>query len=218
MNSIEQTILKNFSSINKSIRFNASNQLCILNESLGTFAIANIETTFPIQFSIYDLNQLLSTLAMFDEPTIKYDSTQMLISGERMNAKYRYSSAAVTKDQRDEMPKLPPQLFEFDLSKEQLAEVLKASSVLSLKELQFNNDSIKLFNTDSKGNVIDNEYETMLESVNVIDDGKKSIRVKVDSLKLLPLDYAVSVHDGCVVFKSKNDQFDVTYVVAIIVG
>ena len=116
------------------------------------------------------------------------------------------------------MPNLPPQLFEFDLSKEQLAEVLKASSVLALKELQFNQTSIKLFNTDSKGNIIDNEYESDVENVNIIDDSKKSVRVKVDSLKLLPLDYTVSVHNGCVVFKSKNDQFDVTYVVAIIVG
>lgn len=216
MNATEQIILKNFSTINKSIRFNPTNKLCILNETLGTFAIANIETEFPIQFSIYDLNQLLSTLALFNEPTIRYDNSQMVITGDRMNAKYRYSSAAVTKDQRDELPPLPPELFTFVLTKEQLAEVLKASSVLALKELRFNQDSIQLFNTDNKGNIIDNEYQTKLDNVTVIDDSKKAITVKVESLKLLPLDYTVVVHNGCVEFKSMNDQFDVTYVVAMI--
>lgn len=214
MNATEQIILKNFSTINKSIRFNPTNKLCIFNETLGTFAIANIETEFPIQFSIYDLNQLLSTLALFNDPTIRYDKTQMLITGDRMNAKYRYSSASVTKDQRDELPPLPPELFTFTLTKEQLAEVLKASSVLALKELRFNQNSIQLFNTDNKGNIIDNEYQTDIDGVTVIDDSKKSITVKVDSLKLLPLDYMVTVHDRCVKFKSMNEQFDVTYVVA----
>lgn len=216
MNATEQIILKNFSTINKSIRFNATNQLTIYSETLGTFALANIEKAFPIQFSIYDLNQLLSTLALFDEPTIQYDNTQMVITGGRMNAKYRYSSASVTKDQKDQMPPLLPKLFEFELSKEQLSEVLKASSVLALKELQFNQKSIKLFNTDNKGKIIDNEYETEIDNVIVTDDRKPSICVKVESLKLLPVDYHVDVHNGYVIFKSKNDQFDVTYVVAMI--
>lgn len=219
MDSNALVILKNFSSINKSIRFNANDKIAIFNETLGTFAIAKIKEAFPKQFSIYDLNQLLSTLALFDSPTIQYDNTQMVIKSGRMNAKYRYSSPKVTSDQRDEMPPLPPELFKFELSKEQLAEILKASSVLALKELQFNQKSLKLFNTDSKGEIIDNEYESEISGdVEIIDDSKESVCIKVDSMKLLPLNYEVTVHNGCVMFKSKDEEFDVTYLVAIIVS
>lgn len=212
------TILKNFANINKSIRFDESKRIMIFNPSFGLLAYADVEDEFPRKFSIYDLNQLLSTLALFETPTIEYGENQMLIRGDRMSAKYRYSAPQVTKDQLTQIPVTPSDHFSFDLSKEQLQEILKAASVLGLKEIQISKDSIKAFNTDDSGKVIDNEYESVIENLNLIDeDTNLVVKIKVESLKLLPVDYTAYVNEQCVIFKSKNPEYKVNYLSALII-
>lgn len=213
------TILKNYAQINKSIRFDDSNRIMIFNPSIGLLAYADVVDVFPRKFSIYDLNQLLSTLALFDDPTIEYDENQMNIRGNRMSAKYRYSAPQVTKDQVSQIPKTPDDQYSFDLSKEQLQEILKASSVLGLKEIQISKDSIKAFNTDDSGKIIDNEYESIVDNLNLIDaETNLVVKIKVESLKLLPVDYEVSVNEKCVIFKSKHPDYKVNYLSALIIG
>lgn len=212
------TMLKNFASINKSIRFDESNRIMIFNPSFGLLAYADVEDEFPRKFSIYDLNQLLSTLALFDDPNIEFNENQMTIQGDRMSAKYRYSAPQVTKDQLTQIPATPDDHFSFDLGKEQLQEILKAASVLGLKEIQISKDSIKAFNTDDSGKVIDNEYESAVENLNLFDeDTNLVVKIKVESLKLLPVDYTAYVNEQCVIFKSNNPDYKVNYLSALII-
>lgn len=213
------TILKNFSGINKSIRFDASSRIMIFNPNINFLAYADVEDEFPLKFSIYDLNQLLSTLALFDEPKIEYEQNQMVIRGNRMSAKYRYSAPQVTSDQVSHIPTIPDNEYSFELSKEQLNEVMKAASVLGLKEVQFSKDSIKAFNTDDSGKVLDNEYESEIEDLNIINtDTDLVVKIKVEALKLIPVDYTVFINEKCVIFKSKHPDYKVTYYSALIVG
>lgn len=212
------TILKNFTNINKSMRFDASNRIMIFNPSIGLLAYADVVDVFPRKFSIYDLNQLLSTLALFDNPSIEYDENQMNIIGNRMSAKYRYSAPQVTKDQVSQIPNTPDNQYSFELSKDQLQEILKAASVLGLKEVQISKDSIKAFNTDDSGKIIDNEYESTVEKLVLIDeDSELVVKIKVESLKLLPVDYTVYVNEKCVIFKSQNPDYKVNYFSALII-
>lgn len=209
------TVFKNFSSINKYIRINKGNVLTILNPSIPLFAMATVPDTFSKTFSLYDLNQWLSTLSLFDNPNIDYDDKMMTITSGRMSAKYRYSSPETTADQPNTAPTLKDSTFEFTLKKEQLSEILKASSVLGLKELEFSIKGLRTFNSDAKGNPLDNEYITEIEDVTSSDiENAKSVRIKVEALKMLPLDYAVKITERAVVFT--NEENEICYVAGLI--
>lgn len=199
------TVFKNFSQINKSIRINKGNVLTIFNSTIPLFGYAKVEDEFPKTFSIYDLNQWLATISLFNEPNIVYEDKQMLISSGRMAAKYRYSAPASTADQPSNPPSVPETLFSFKMPREQLAEILKASSVLGLKELEFSIKGLKTYTSDSNGNPIDNEYSSNIEDVEFTDESLATpVKIKVEALKLLPLDYKVEITEKAVIFTSED--------------
>ena len=210
------TVLKNFSSINKSIRITNGNILTIFNSSVPLYARATVPDNFPKSFSIYDLNQWLATLSLFDDPDISFEDKQMVINGGRMNAKYRYSAPAVTADQPTQDIEIPETIFSFDMPREQLQEVLKATSVLGLKELEFSINGLRAFNSNAKGEAIDNEYNSAIENVTFEDESiLQTVKIKVDALRLLPLDYKVSITEKATVFESVDGV--IKYVAGLIV-
>lgn len=213
-------ILKNFSTINKSLKIDMGNVLRVYNKPLGVYATATIEDDFPRKFSIYDVNQWLSTLSLFDSPEISYDERQMSITSGRMNAKYRYSQPEVTADQPSQDPSIPDVLYSFELPKEQLSELLKASSVLGLKEVQFSDKGLRTFTSDAKGNPIDNEYTSSIENINYKDQADIiPVKVKVESLKLIPINYMVAVTERMVIFTGNlTDTVKIKYIIGLIVG
>lgn len=196
------TVLKNFASINKSIRIREGKQLMIFNANIPLFAVATVEDEFPKSFSLYDLNQWLSTLSLFNEPQINFQEKHMEISSGRIKAKYRYSPATITSDQPDFIPPMPSTHFSFYLPKEQLQEILKAASVMGLKELEFSRNGLKLYTTDSKGEILDNEYDSAIEGLKVFNEDAGPAKIKVEALKLLPLDYEIEINDTAAIFKS----------------
>lgn len=211
------TVLKNFASINKSILISEGNILTIFNSTIPLYARATVPDNFPKKFSIYDLNQWLATLSLFNEPDIVYEDKQMVISGGRMNAKYRYSAPVVTADQPTDEIKIPPTIFSFTLPREQLQEVLKATSVLGLKELEFSVNGLRAANSNAKGETIDNEYTSAISNVQILDDVKvRKVKIKVEGLRLLPLDYTVSITERSVVFDSVDGE--IKYVSGLIVS
>ncbi len=212
-------ILKNFSSINKYMRINSGNSLIILNPSIPLFAIAKVNDVFPLTFSIYDIHQWLSTLSLFSDPDIDFQEKRMIIGGGRNSAIYRYSGPQTTADQPSKLPEVPETLFSFDFKKEQLQEILKASSVLGLKELEFSVNGIKAFNTDSNGKSTDNEYMTAIEGVETLIDNSKPAKIKIDALKLLPLDYKVEITEKAVIFTSdESSDIEIKYFAGLLVG
>ena len=53
--------LKNLASINQGLLFTADNTLSTINSSNNVLCTAKIAETFPSEFGIYDLNNLLGT-------------------------------------------------------------------------------------------------------------------------------------------------------------
>ena len=59
-------ILKNFATINTSIVVKTGNVLKTISNAENILASAKVEETFPIDFAIYDLNQFIAGLLLFD--------------------------------------------------------------------------------------------------------------------------------------------------------
>ena len=63
-------VLKNFSSINQSMLFRTGSIIRTKSTTDTIAAQAVVEEMFPFEFGIYDLNQFLGVVSLFDEPAL----------------------------------------------------------------------------------------------------------------------------------------------------
>ena len=73
-------ILKNFSMINQSIVIKPGSKLETISNVKDVFADATIEEIFDKQVSIYDLNELLGVISLFEDPEISLEDSYLLLT------------------------------------------------------------------------------------------------------------------------------------------
>ena len=90
-------ILKNFSTINTSIVIKEGNVLRTISNEENILATAKVEETFPQTFAIYDLNQFLAGLSLFENPSLVFDNVDyLIIKSGRSRVKYYFSDPEIT--------------------------------------------------------------------------------------------------------------------------
>ena len=69
-------VLKNFASINQSILFTEGKELNTVSVQKNVLGTAKVDETFKSSngedFAIYDLNEFLSTVSLFDDPDVEF--------------------------------------------------------------------------------------------------------------------------------------------------
>ena len=199
-------ILKNFSSINQSILIHEGNQLATMATTKNIFASAVVEDVFPREFAIYNLPEFLSVLSLFSEPKIEYGENDITIKEGKMKVRYQYSSPAVViSPPKGKSIPVRDVLLTFDLKKEDLAGLIKASSILKATDLIIDQKSMSV--TNRKGN--DNTYKIDLDGVE--GDTDRSFALKVEYLKLIPNDYRVQVNERVLSFVNEEKQLSYTF-------
>lgn len=199
-------ILKNFSSINQSIQIYAGNQLATMATTKNIFASAVVATEFPRDFAIYNLPEFLSVLSLFSEPKIEYGENDITIKEGKMKVRYQYSSpAVVVSPPKGKSIPVRDVLLTFDLKKEDLAGLVKASAILKATDLIIDQNSMSV--TNRKGN--DNTYKIDIEAAE--GDTDRSFALKVEYLKLIPNDYRVQVNERVLNFTNEEKQLSYTF-------
>jgi hypothetical protein len=186
-------ILKNFASINPSLMVKAGNVIKTISLSSSVIAKAKLNQTFANNFGIYDLSNFIAAMSMFDKPDLNFDDERFVtITDEEKSALVTYFFAD------PELMILPPEKefekpktnIKFRITKENLADVLKAVSVLQLPEIVFVGDgtnvSVQTLNSKS---TTSNLYKKVVSNSNA----DFQVYFKVENLKLLPYDYDVSI-------------------------
>ena len=199
-------ILKNFSSINQSIQIYAGNQLATMATTKNIFATAIVEDEFPKDFALYSLSEFLSVLSLFSEPKIEYGENDITIKEGKMKVRYQYSSpAVVVSPPKGKSIPVRDVLLTFDLKKEDLAGLVKASAILKATDLIIDQHSMSV--TNRKGN--DNTYKIDIEAAE--GDTDRSFALKVEYLKLIPNDYRVQVNERVLNFTNEEKQLSYTF-------
>ena len=67
------SVLKNFSSINQSLAVDAGNTIRTISPQKTVMAVAQVDDTFDSSFAIYDLNQFLSAVSLFEKPDYDFE-------------------------------------------------------------------------------------------------------------------------------------------------
>jgi hypothetical protein len=203
------TILKSFSSINKSILMKEGNILKTVTPEKTLVATARIPDTIPSQACVYDLSRFLSILSLYKDPDVEFHDRYFTIASGKQRTKYVYADISMIHAAPEKDIKLPSEDVVVDVSWEDLQSVIKAAGVLQFQEVAFVGQDGKIYlKAIDGGNENSDDYGV---EIGTTSDTFKII-VKTDNLKLLPQDYKVTLcAKGISEFKSE----DVTYFVAI---
>lgn len=203
------TVLKSFSTINKSILFRAGNELKTITPEKTLIASATIPDQIPSDACVYDLSRFLSILSLYTDPDVEFHDKYFIISEGKRRTKYVYADINMIHTPPDKVLEVPSADVVVDVSWDDLQSVLKAAGVLQFSEIAFvgQGGTCYLKAVDSSNSDAD-DYG--IEIGETADEFK--IVIKTDNLKLLPMDYRVTLcSKGISEFKGEN----VTYFVAI---
>lgn len=183
-------ILKNFSTINQSVLFTTGNTVRTINQAKTLMAQTTLAETFPFEFGIYDLNQFLGVVSLFDEPALDFNQKYVTVGDEETSSDYFYTDKSMILTPPEKSLELPDRVVTFEIKDYQLKKILQGANVLQLPDIVIAGDkkTISVNATDNK-NPTSNNYKFEAG------DTDKSFRfiVKAELLKLLPHGYDVSI-------------------------
>ena len=222
MNLSEQTvsILKNFSTINQNLVIKEGSEISTMSAMKNIVSKATVEETFPVEFAIYDLNEFLSAMSLFDKPDLDFKDDFVVMTEEGSKGKalqYWFSEPSVVTTPSREVS-MPSEEVTFPLDSNVLLEVQKAAAVIGapdmvLEGLNIGNAILKV--TDKKNDTA-NDFRLHIEVKNE-DSGKEvpyKFWFKVENLRLLPGSYDVQVSEKRISHFS-NDKMPIEYWIAL---
>lgn len=188
-------VLENYASINQGIIIKEGNRLRTLAILENIFSATEVPNVFPKEFALYDINELLATLSLLDDPDLDFRDDHIFITSGPTKVKYYYSSPAVVVGPPENDIELKNALATLTLKADTIKRIQKSAAALKLKDLQFMDEGIKAYNSNNVGNQIIIEVPVEGE----VGDPKC---IKIDNLKLLEGDYDVAVFDRAIKFTS----------------
>ncbi len=203
--------LKNLASINQGLLFTADNTLSTINSSNNVLCTAKIAETFPSEFGIYDLNNLIGTFSLFENPQIEINDAEAYMTirdGDNVSTtvKYRFAPKNLIKVPPKNHIDLPSEDVSFTLDVETLAKLQKASSVMGLQYLFVNgSNGVITVELGKPGDANSNRFRIEVgETPHTF-----SFIFLMDNIKLLPDDYNVVISSQCISqFTSVNSNRD----------
>lgn len=212
----EQTlqVLKNYSTINSSILIREGNELKTISVGENALAQYSCEESFPQTFGIYDLNQFLAGLTLFQNPVLEFDNENYVtIRSRGRSAKYFFSDPEITlKSAPEKNIKFPGADIDFNITWEDITSLQKAAAVYNLTDLVFKSEDnqISLYLRDSENETSNDYCQTIAGDTT----GDYELVLKVEHLRLQPGDYHVKVSKH-LVSEWRHTHLDLVYYIAL---
>ncbi len=211
------SILKSMAGINSNIHILPGNELVSVSPGKNIMFNAKVSETFKNEFAIWDLNQFLSTFSLFSDAEIVFGESHCVIQSGRQSCKYHYADTRLVEGCR------PPRAFNlpdvrvvFDLSQQEISDLLRAASVLQLPDIAFSSEDgkvkISAFDKDKLNST--NRYDIEVTPKDMDQNCSFNIFIKSENLKLLPGDYQISLCDKLAI-QLQHADIDAGYVIAV---
>ena len=142
-------MLKNFGDINMSIEVKAGNLLRTMSVQKNILAQVEVETTFPQDFALYEVNRFLGAVSLFDDPELEFNAKSVNIGTTKHSADYVYCDPSMIVTPPENNITFPDPEVKFTLTQDSLSQVMRASNVLGTPEIAIEggphpNDSIRI--------------------------------------------------------------------------
>ena len=204
-------ILKNFSTINKSIVIKPGNSIATLSVNKNILARAEIIENFPTDISIYDLSVFLGGLSLFKDPYFDCSNDKKLIVTDSMGAKsvFYYADPSIITTAPENGIKLPSVDVEFELDADVLTQLQKAAGIYGVPDLCLYGDEGKIYlSVNDKKNETSHVYSLPVGET----EDEFCYCLKMENLKLMPGSYNVKVSNPKV---AQFTGHQVTYWIAL---
>ena len=205
-------LLKNFAGINQSILFKQGKTIRTISVMKNILAEVNVDEEFERDFGIYNLNEFLNAMSLYQDPQLDFkNESYVSIREGKTRSKYFFADPAVIVTPPDKSITLPSEDVSFELNTQQLDKLLKAAAVYGVPDLSVigENGVVKIVVRDKK-NDTSNDYAVVVGET----EAEFSFNFKVENIKVLPGTYEVVVSQKLLSrFTSKNH--DLTYYIAL---
>tara|TARA_Y100000004_G_scaffold197417_1_gene272038 strand:- start:431 stop:1096 length:666 start_codon:yes stop_codon:yes gene_type:complete len=207
-------ILKNFSTINKSIVIEPGNVVSTLSVNKNILAKATVTEEFSKQVAIYDLGVFLGGVSLFDAPVFDLQSDSFVtVQNEkgRSKSRYYYADPEIIVKPPSKDIQLPSVDVQFDLPQEDLQKLLSASSVYQVPDLcvYSEDEKIQVSVRDKKNDTSNSFNVTVGETVEEF-----CYCFKVENLRMIPGNYRVEISKSNIALFTNRD-YDVKYWIAL---
>lgn len=186
-------VLKNFSQINSNLVIDKGNKIRTISPSNVLFAEFSGDDTFSEDVSIYNLNEFLAVVSVFDKPELTLDTNSMLISQGKQKVNYIYADKSLLVTAPKGI-KFPSEDIKIQLSESMLSKIQKMSSIIGVNDMSIYGDKktivIKVFD---KKNPSSNSFEIDTE---VVTTDEFYANFKIDNLKVMSGTYDVVISKG----------------------
>jgi hypothetical protein len=181
-------LIKNFAGINSNLLLKSGNKLATISAQKNVMADAVVTETFP-DFGIYDLNEFLGAMSLFEDPELTFNDKWVTIEQGGNSIKYFAADASVLTAPQKAIT-FPDAEIEFPMSANMLSMIQRTASVLRASDVSIVGDgsSIAVVVGDKK-NATGNSYNSTVGTT----DKKFKVNLKVENLKMIPGDYQVSI-------------------------
>ena len=193
--------LKNFSDINMSIEVKGGNTLRTVSVQKNILAEAQVETTFPQDFAIYEVNRFLGAASLFDDPDFEFGEKSVKIGNNKYSLDYVYCDPSMIVTPPEKNITVPDPEVRFKLTQDTLSQLLKAGNVLGTPEIVVEGGSpmrVRAMDT------INDSTDTF--HVNLDESSDRTFRFvfKIENLKMVPGDYNVEISSKGIARFSQN--------------
>jgi hypothetical protein len=207
-------VLKNFAAIQPNIVFRAGNEIKTIAEAKNIVAKATITESIPQDFGIYDLNDFLSSLSLFTNPSFTFgsDGKSATLSEGKSSLTYFFSDeSSLTYPQKDvAMPAID---VTFTLTADTLASLRKATSLLSVNTVSVESQGTEIIvRVKDPKNSTSNSYGTEVDGQG--NGHTFKFHFDVSNFKILPGDYDVSI-SGKLISHFKHKTLPIEYWIAL---
>jgi hypothetical protein len=182
-------LLKNFAGINSNLLLKSGSKISTISSQKNVMASGSITEAIPSEFGIYDLNEFLGALSLFEDPELDFKDKFVTIKEAGNSIKYFAAEASVLTVPQKEITFPDPEIA-FTLTASTLALIQKTASVLRAPDLSIVGNGSKIIAVvGDKKNATANSYEVDLGTT----DKSFKVNLKVENLKMLPGEYNVSI-------------------------
>ena len=219
-------LLRNFSTINKSIVIPVGKDLQTISVNKNIIAMTQIREHIPEQMAIYDLPLFLGALSLFKQPYLNFpDNKKVIVFDEETKGKtvFYYSDPSVIVTPPEFNGDLPDKELHFDLPQADINQLMQAAKIYGVEDLCIygfegeysicvkdkKNDTSNVFSLPLKKVVFERLNEMTKERRNFC------YCFKVENLKLIDASYHVTISAKNIACFNSVSHSDLSYYIAL---
>ena len=211
------SLLQSFAQISSNLLVKPGKKLATRNAVNSIQARAVVDETFPQQFAIYDLNQLLSLISVSQNPDIEFGEKSLTIRSENGGEiEYFYADESLVTAPNENPPQLED-VYTFKLTASDIQTIVKTASIVSATMLNIVSEKGKVtLSINDPKNSTSHSYKKPLGD----SDSSFNVKMAIDSFKVVADEYnvrvahAVAKSGKVLVFFFESTSSDLTYLIA----